>query len=71
MASRIGEQKRTKTQIMQDIDRKLPALPRDQQNMVLAFAQGIRAGLAFRAQTMPPRATPKAQADEPCKTGQR
>ena len=40
MASRIGEQKRTKAQIMQDIDRKLPTLPRDQQNMVLAFAQG-------------------------------
>lgn len=71
MASRIGEQKRTKAQIMQDIDRKLPTLPRDQQNMVLAFAQGIRAGFAFRAQTMPPRTTPQARTDEPGKNGQR
>ena len=49
MVNRTSDQKRTREQIMQDINRKLPLLPRDQQNMVAAFAQGIRAGLACRA----------------------
>lgn len=49
MADRQGKPLRTKAQIMQDIDGKLPALPREQQNLVAAYAQGIRTGLVLRA----------------------
>ena len=40
---------RNKTRILLEIDRKLPQLPADQQNLVAAFAQGLLAGLSIRA----------------------
>ena len=50
-----------KTRILLEIDRKLPQLPPEQQNLVAAFAQGLLAGLALRAADggVPPRATAK------------
>lgn len=40
---------RNKTRILLEIDRKLPQLPAEQQNLVAAFAQGLLAGLSIRA----------------------
>ena len=65
MTYRNGEQKRTKEQILQDINRKLPMLPRDQQNMVAVFAQGIRAGLACRVRSASMFAAPHNPAGKP------
>ena len=42
-------QKRNKAQIIAEIDSKLPSLPMAQQNLVAAYAQGIRTGLALQA----------------------
>ena len=49
---------RNKTRILLEIDRKLPQLPPEQQNLVAAFAQGLLAGLSLRAADggVPPRA---------------
>ena len=54
---------RGKTRILLEIDRKLPQLPPEQQNLVAAFAQGLLAGLALRAADggMPPRTSPAAK----------
>jgi hypothetical protein len=65
MTYRNGEQKRTKEQILQDINRKLPMLPRDQQNMVAVFAQGIRAGLACSVRSASMFAVPHKPAGKP------
>ncbi len=49
MADRQAGIRRSKAQILQDIDSKLPTLPRDQQNLVAAYAHGVRTGLALQA----------------------
>ena len=41
--------KRTKVQIIQDINTKLSALSHAEQKMVLAFALGVHIGLALQA----------------------
>lgn len=40
---------RSKAEILQDIDAKLPALTTAQQNLVAAFARGISAGYRLNA----------------------
>lgn len=51
MAYEPSGRRRTKAQILEDIDRKLPTLPRAEQNLVAAYAHGIRTGLALRGHT--------------------
>lgn len=48
MPAKPSNPPRSKTQILENIDRKLNALPRTQQNMVALFAQGIQVGLALQ-----------------------
>jgi hypothetical protein len=51
MAHEPYSKRRTKAQILEEIDRKLPTLPRAEQNLVAAYAHGIRTGLALRGDT--------------------
>ena len=56
-----GALKRSKAQIMEDINRKLPALPRAQQNLVASYAQGICEGLSLQTKLMTEYETPPAK----------
>jgi len=40
--------KRAKGEILREIDAALPVLPREQQNMVAAFAKGLHTGWCLR-----------------------
>jgi len=54
--------KRAKAEILRDINAALPGLPREQQNMVAAFAQGLQTGLSLRTSDEPvPEATQKGE----------
>lgn len=59
--------KRTKSEILREIDTALPVLPLEQQNMVAAFAQGLRTGLSLRAGIEP---APDAAREEDTIQGQ-
>ncbi|NLI20063.1 MAG: hypothetical protein GX418_00725 [Clostridiales bacterium] len=48
MRSRLREPDPDTARILREIDRKLPELPREQQNMAAAFARGVHVGLALR-----------------------
>jgi len=53
---------RAKAEILRDINAALPSLPREQQNMVAAFAQGLQTGLSLRTSDEPaPEATPEGE----------
>lgn len=49
MVSDTAHAPRSKAEILQDIDAKVPALTTAQQNLVAAFARGISAGYRLTA----------------------
>ncbi len=66
MAYEPGSRRRSKAQILADIDQKLPKLPRAEQNLVAAYAHGIRTGLALRGNADGERApTPRKRVEKP------